>query len=246
MPRFNVNFAKLNIEINSIYDYTQKFCKDYITDAPAQFSVTATEEMIDREIEISEYNPSRPYAESICIYREIAEKLPLYDRIVFHGAVISYGDKGYLFTAPSGTGKTTHIRLWRKFLGKAVDVVNGDKPLLHITDEGVTAYATPYAGKEGYQNHSSIKLGGICIIGRGTENTIERISPSDHLMKIMNQTYRPTGTEAAIKSLELLDKLLTSVPIYSLHCDMSEEAVKCSFEALTGLDYNERKAENED
>ena len=235
MPEFNVEFAKLNIRINCKYDYTYKYCKDYITDGEPVFTVSPDDEAIDREIEISEFTPSRAYAESICVYREISEIIPRYNRIIFHGAVISYNNNGYIFTAPSGTGKTTHISLWKKYVD-GVEIVNGDKPLLQIEDK-VTAYATPYAGKERYENHSFADIKAICIIQRGKVNKIRRVESGEVLTQLMSQLYLPEDAEATIRTLDLLDKLVRLVPLYVLECDISEEAVKTSFEALTGESY---------
>lgn len=236
MEKFNVEFAKLNIEVNCNYGYTRRFCRDYLTESPADFSITVSEGEVKEEVESSPYNPRPDYAESICVYREIAKQLPFFNRMVFHGAVISYNGKGYLFTAPSGTGKTTHISLWQQYI-ENVDIVNGDKPILHIENKEAEAFATPYSGKEGYQNHSSIMLGGICLIKRGAENKIERVSAGTILTEIMNQIFLPYEADAVVKTLELLDSLLTSVPVYVLECNISEDAVKTSFEALTGEKY---------
>lgn len=245
MTDFVMDIAGLSVLAHCHFDFTYRFCREYLTDKEPDFSVSVTEEEIRQEIEISPYNPSAPYAESICIYREIAEKLPFYDRCVFHGAVISYDGRGYIFTAPSGTGKTTHISLWQKYLD-GVEIVNGDKPVLHITKDCVTAYATPYAGKEGFQNHSSAELCGICLIEQAKENSIRQLDASECLMRIMGQIYRPFTTEGVVKTLDLLDKMLKRVPIYVLGCDISEDAVRCSFEAMTSLSFDERKKCYED
>ncbi|MBQ9531155.1 MAG: hypothetical protein IJR70_03680 [Eubacterium sp.] len=235
--KFCVNFSNLNIKVNSIYEYAYNFCREFICDEnQIDFEVETTEEKIDAEINSVDFNPPRGYAESICIYREIAEKLPIYNRCVFHGAVLEYKQKGYLFTAPSGTGKTTHIRLWKKFLGDSVEIVNGDKPILHIEENNVTAFSTPYAGKENYHNLSSVKLSGICIIKRGKENKIERVNPGDYISEIIAQIYMPFEPAQSIKTLELLDTLLKSVPLYVLYCDISEEAFKTSYGELVNED----------
>ncbi len=233
---FSVNFSNLNIKINSKYDYVYNFCRDYLSEETPDFAVETTDEKIDNEIASVDFEPSRGYAESICIYREIAERLPEFNRCVFHGAVIEYNKKGFLFTAPSGTGKTTHIRLWKKFLGDSVEIVNGDKPILQIEEDGVTAWATPYAGKEKYQNHSSVKLSGMCLIKRGKENRIEKVNAGEHITEIISQIYMPYEPLQSIKTLELLDRLLKEVPLYVLHCDISEEAFKTSFGALVNED----------
>ena len=164
----------------------------------------------------------------------------MYDRMVFHGAVIAYKGKGFLFTAPSGTGKTTHISLWKKYLD-GVDIVNGDKPILQIKEDTVTAYATPYAGKEGFQNHGSTELHAICFIHRGEKNTIRRVTTGEILTELMHQVYLPKDAQALMKTLDLLNGLCSAVPVYVLECDISEEAVRTSCEALTGEPYQGRE-----
>lgn len=232
MYKFTIEFAKLNIEVNCNYEYTKSFCRDYISTKKPDLSISVSEEEIDEEISVSPYNPARDYAESICVYREIAKMLPYYNKCVFHGAVIDYKNNGFLFTAPSGTGKTTHIRLWKKYI-EGVEIINGDKPILSLENDHFFAYATAYAGKEGYENHGFTKLKAICLLKRGITNKIYRLSSSECLNEIVKQTYMPDNAEAIIKTIDLLDSLLKSLPVYCLECDISKEAVKCSFEGLT-------------
>lgn len=241
---FTMNMAGLTVTVHCLYDYTERFCREYLCDGTPDFEVRTSEADIDAEIAVSPYHPKPGYAESICVYRKIAEQLPLYNRMVFHGAVIAFKGSGYLFTAPSGTGKTTHIRLWEKYLD-GVEIVNGDKPVLHLENGTVTAYATPYAGKEGYQNHGSTPLKTVCFIHRGTENRIRRVTTGEILTEMMHQVYLPKDTQAMLGTLDMLNTLCTTVPIYLLECDISEEAVQTSFEALTGETY-ERTDSNED
>lgn len=244
MQKFNVEFAKLNIEVNCEYDYSYGFCKDYLCEGKPDFSVSVKSEDIDREIAESPYNPKRGYAESICVYREIAKALPQYHRMVFHGAVISYNGNGYIFTAPSGTGKTTHIMLWKKYID-GVDIVNGDKPIISVTQDSVTAYATPYAGKERFQNHSSTGVRALCLIKRGKQNKITRVKPGDYLSDIIRQMYLPEDPVAVMNSLDLLDLMLKKLEVYVLECDISEEAVRCSFEAMTKEKFVPKEKNNE-
>lgn len=236
MQKFNIELAGLVIEVNCHYPYTEHYCREYLTDQQADFAVTVSEEEIEQEIAVSPYEPKPAYAESICVYRAIANRLPLYNRAVFHGAVISYRGNGYLFTAPSGTGKTTHIRLWQQYV-EGVDIVNGDKPILRVENGEAEAYATPYAGKERYENHGSILLNGICLLHRGEQNRIRRVTTGEVLGEIVKQLYIPKEEEPVIKTLELLNTLMTTIPVYLLECNISEEAVKTSFEALTGEEY---------
>lgn len=236
--KFIVELADKYIEINSVHDELKNFFKDYlITDVTPDFSVSLSKEDILAEQEATSENQFSPtYLETLALLRKLAEILPSYSRILMHGASISYNDHAYLFTAPSGTGKSTHIRLWKKYLGDDVKIVNGDKPFISLEDEPLI-YGSPWAGKENWHRNCKMPLKGICFVQRGTTNSIQRIVASDCLPLLFKQVYLPADTLAAGLTLELVDTLLKKVPLYSLTCDMSEDAVKCSFEALTGLSY---------
>ena len=233
--KIQICLAGIPITVYSDSGYMADFCRDYMTDERPLFSVNTTKEAVMAEVENAPEPTTYNYAEALCLYREMAEKLPLYDRAVFHGAAIEYGGKAYLFTAPSGTGKTTHISLWRRFLDEKVDIINGDKPILHVSKNGITVYGTPYAGKEGWQRNASAPLAGICILSQGRDNRIER-AESGVFAKLLQQTYRPRNKDAMRKTVSLV-KELCRVPCYSLSCDISEQAVKVSFEALTNEQY---------
>lgn len=236
--KFIVGLADKYIEINSVYDALRNFFKDYlVTDVTPDFSVSLNQEDISAEQEMTSENQFSPtYLETLALLRKLAEILPSHNRILMHGASISYNEHAYLFTAPSGTGKSTHIRLWKKYLGDDVKIVNGDKPFISLEDEPVI-YGSPWAGKENWHRNCKMPLKGICFVQRGTTNSIRRIEASDCLSLLFKQVYLPADTLAAGLTLELVDMLIKKVPLYVLTCDMSEDAVRCSFEALTGLSY---------
>ena len=137
-------------EINSIYEQVHNYCADYQTDEKADYYISITQADIDFERKKSDreralegntdVDYSDSYLEQLAVYRKIAEKMIDYNTILFHGSVIAVDGEAYLFTAKSGTGKSTHTRLWRKYLGKKAVMVNDDKPLLKNTAEVMTAY----------------------------------------------------------------------------------------------------------
>ena len=116
-------------------------------------------------------------------------------------------------------------------------IVNGDKPILGFDGGNFIAYGTPWMGKEGRGENTSIPLKGLCFIEQATENSITKLSPSETTMRLFNQILLPTDEVNATKTLELVDKLIATVPAYVLKCDISEEAVKTSFQAMTGKKY---------
>lgn len=242
MNRIVIKLAEIPIEIYSGSGFMTDFCRSYLSDQSPLFSVKTDKEAVKREMENAEEPTAYEYAEAVCLYREIAERLPIYDRVVFHGASIEYGGKAYLFTAPSGTGKTTHISLWRKCLGEKVDIINGDKPILHLTQHGFTVYGTPYAGKEGWQRSVSAPLGGICILSQAKSNKIEK-TENGQFRFLLSQTYRPKNKTAMQNTVQII-KALCNVPCYNLLCDISEQAVRLSFEALTNEKYEGKANDN--
>lgn len=244
--RFNIKLADLLIEIHPRYPTLKEFCKDYICKeepSDAQIMVQITDREIEAEQEKAEEEYSPQYLETLATLRQIADQMPEYNRLLCHGAVITWKDKGYMFTAPSGTGKSTHIAQWRKYLGEDVQIVNGDKPLMKVTEEEIRLYGTPWAGKERWQKNRSTRLDGICILQQAKENTIRRLSSVEALPMLIRQLYFTDNTTYAGKTLELLDILLRNVPVYLLECDISREAVRCSFEALTGTPMPEEQEE---
>lgn len=176
---------------------------------------------------------------SLALHSSVARQLPSEDCFIFHSAAISYRERGVLFAAPSGTGKTTHISLWKKNLGNDVSIINGDKPIIRINQwEGsggcAMAYGSPWAGKEGWQTNAKVVVDSIVFIDRGDRNTIEQVSPDRVLERAMRQTYFPPSGVAKVQTLELLGKLLSSVRLFILSCDMTDGAFKASYEGLFG------------
>ena len=237
---FNVKLADKYIQIESNSMELKDFFKNYLTETDnPEFSISCTQEEILAEQEDVDISFSYDYLETLAVLRKLSDILPSKNRLLIHGASISYQGKAYLFSAPSGTGKSTHIRLWRKYLGTDVDIVNGDKPFVAIEEE-VHIYGTPWAGKENWQKNCRFPLAGICFLQRGTKNSIRELSPAEVLPLILKQVYMPKNPFTVAQTLDLIDQLLKRVPCYLLSCDISEEAVCCSFEKLTKISYPQK------
>jgi len=235
-------FAEKNIEITSVLEYVHKYCSGYESDEPVDFYAETNEEDIENEKEITrkeyefEGKPVPAYSdgvyESTAVYRKIADKMPDYDSFVFHGSVIAVDGEGYLFTAKSGTGKSTHTRLWREHFGERAVMVNDDKPIIKVTDDGVTVYGTPYNGKHRLGTNISVPLKAICILERGEKNEIVRIGKSDAYAMLLQQVYRPKDALQMAKTLRLIDEMADSVRLYRLACNMDIEAAKVAYSTM--------------
>ncbi len=229
------------VKVTSIYAEVHEYCTDYLTDEPADYSITITQADIDFEREKSaredeiEGIPTRhfldSYLEELAVYRKIAEKMLDFDTVLFHGSVVAVDGVGYLFTAKSGSGKSTHTRLWREYFGERAVMVNDDKPLLHIADT-VTAYGTPYNGKHRLGTNTSVPLKAICILTRAEDNHIEPITREQAYTMLLQQVYRPADMLKMAKTLALVDRLADSVKLYKLGCNMDISAAQVAYEGM--------------
>lgn len=232
------------IEITSIYNEVHTLCRDYICEQTPDFKIETSQPDIDYEREKSAMEDKKEglpirnfpdsYLETLAVYRKIAENLLAYDTILFHGSVIAVDGIGYLFTAKSGTGKSTHTRLWREYFGERAVMVNDDKPLLQITENGVITHGTPWDGQHHLSENISVPLKAICILRRAEENHIERISKSMAFPMLLQQAYRPQNVLKMQKTLDTLDRISDTIALYKLGCNMEIEAVETAYHAMKG------------
>ena len=240
MPQFSIQLAQNRILVNALFDSTKVFCKEYLCESEgADFSVSITPKDIEYEKKKSAEEdaamgiPTRSfkdeYLETLAVYRKICDQMPERDTFLFHCSAIAVDGKAYLFTAPSGTGKSTHTRLWREVFGDRAVMINDDKPLLRVTSDPVLVYGTPWDGKHRLSTNTVAPVAGICLVERGEENGIERIAKEEAFPRLLQQTYRPQSPVALMKTMELLDAVASNVPLYKLRCNMEPEAARVAY-----------------
>lgn len=233
------------ILVNSLYAYIEDYCKDYIYTGSRdiEFCVDVYESDIEYErnksrqedikegIKIREFDNA--YLETLAVYRKICKCLLDKNIILFHGSVVSVDGVGYLFTAKSGTGKSTHTRYWCEYFKDRALMINDDKPLIEIKDDCVIAYGTPWDGKHRLSNNTKVKLKSICILNRGEDNSITKVNSSDVYSILLQQVNRPIDDiEGMYKTLNLIDKLCIRAEFYSMNCTMNIEAAKVAYEGM--------------
>lgn len=155
-----------------------------------------------------------------------------YEGFMLHSSAVVYDGKAYLFSAPCGTGKSTHTSLWCEYFGAEAFILNDDKPALRFIGDELIAYGTPWSGKTDKQKNVSAPVAGIAFIEQAEENSIERLDPKTALLNIFSQTVRPGIMEKMDNLAVISDKLLKTVPVYALKCNMETDAVKVAYEAM--------------
>ena len=242
MTDFTIALAGKKIRICGLYDYAREYCGDYLTEGEPDVTVTVTPGDIayeqarsarEDEVEgIPVRQFSEDYLETLAIYRKIVEKLLAYDILLFHGSAISVDGEGYLFTAKSGTGKSTHTRLWRQRFADRCITVNDDKPLLWVTQDAVLVCGTPWDGKHHLSTNTMVPLKAIVRLERGERNEIEPLSVSAAMPTLLQQSYRPSDPAALSRLLILLDRMTKKIGLYRLKCNMDPEAAQVAYDGM--------------
>ena len=157
-----------------------------------------------------------------------------YDGLLLHSSAVMMDGEAYLFSAPSGTGKSTHTQLWLQVFGDRAKILNDDKPAMRLENGVWYAYGTPWSGKYDYSVNTKVPLAGICILSRGDDNRILPYGGAKAIHDILTQTIRSSDADAMIKLLELLDQLVTAVPVWKMECTPDPEAARVAYRAMSG------------
>lgn len=233
---FLFSVAGLNVRVNNLYPETEEKCAAYkiAPDSAYDLSIGMTPEQIRAAQEFmkktcrEELSPGKAEAEFIHmdLYRQLFE----FDAFRMHGVAIEKGGNAYIFTAPSGYGKTTHASLWEKAFDDA-RIINGDNPIMRLRDGVFYAYGSPFCGKEGYNVNTCAPLKGICYLQRSKENRIERMEPTMAFGQLMHEyeAYAHRQMEQAIK---ICSQLVEQVSVYRLFCNREMEAARIAFEGM--------------
>ena len=233
------------LEIRSIHREVHNMCADYSVE-PADIEVSITTTQVDIKWEEKKSDSSRAYEglppykftdsylETLAVYRKLVDALSSKDILLVHGSAIAVDGAAYLFTAKSGTGKSTHTQLWmQEFANRAV-MINDDKPLLRISDDGVTIYGTPWDGKHHRSNNVKYPLKAICIVNRGLANHIAKTDAESAFPLLWQQTYRSANPQIIPRTLALVQRLSSNVALYNLHCNMHHDAAIVAYNGMNG------------
>lgn len=148
----------------------------------------------------------------------------LRDAMVLHSSFIDWNGKGILFTAPSGTGKSTQADLWVKY--QNAEIINGDRTVLRMSKHGWQASGLPYAGSSDIFRNESREMEAIVVLRQGAENEIRRLKPIEAFRYIYSEVVIRSWDEAYQGKLtDLITDLVLNVPIYMLKCLPDEGAV---------------------
>ena len=244
---YRMAIAGIRIEVECLYRRSAFLCKDFFCgfDKPDIIIRTSMNE-IEKSLSIMRETLkvddcfrgiiSADYGEieSSIVCFKTAESLLDFDSILFHAAAVAYNNKAYLFSAPSGTGKTTHIRKWLEYLPVSF-VVNGDKPFIKLSSEfpQPLACGSPWAGKENMYTNTMVPLKSIIFMERAANNHIEQIAFTEAFPLILQQVYRPDDEAKMRKTLHLVQRLNPMVTFWRFRCNnFKDDCFDVAYNAL--------------
>lgn len=222
--------AGLTVEMDS-FGRTVKQAEPYLIDHVGRADVVienATDEFVARYPEITRDN-----SEYVFTGTSFYKQLIGFGGILLHSSAVVVDGRAYLFTAPCGTGKSTHTSLYLCEFGERAYILNDDKPAIRFEDGAFYAYGTPWSGKNDLSANARAPIAGICIINRAEKNEISRIGGKDAIFGIYSQTLRPQSAKYMEKVLSTIEKMIEIIPIWSLKCNMDPEAARLSYEAMS-------------
>ena len=241
MNIFRIKVADVVVEIESIYNTSQYYCRHFLTSDSPNFKVSISPKDIEYERMMLIPDCNNEYIrddqlELSSIHRKISNEIVKFDVFLMHAAAITLDGKAYLFTAKSGTGKTTHILKWLKEV-RGSNVINGDKPFISMKNEP-TVFSSPWSGKEGLFLNVSSSIEAIVFLERNDNNYIEKLSFNKAYPLLYQYVYKPTDANGMKKTLTMIKNMNGKVSFYSFKINnFKNDCVQVAYNALVnGLD----------
>ena len=233
MINFKIKIANIVFEINAFNETTKKYCAKFINEDKPNYVITMTEQDLINESTNSENGKVYVNEEISALYRKIADLLVEDNIIVFHGSSFKVNEQGYIITARSGVGKSTHVKLLERYIGDDFAYINDDKPLLKMDDENIIIYSSPWNGKERRGNNNNAPLKAIIFLARGIDNTYKLLNNKEDIyFRLLSQAYLPKEKAKREKALKIIDKMVKNINFYEINVNMDIDAAKMTYEKI--------------
>ena len=228
--------AEMNIAVDARFEQTREYLRDYLVDSEDyELFIAVTDEMLEHERSLNLQIHGTPFTSSLCeavaVLRVICDYIINRGGFFLHCSCLRIDGKAVIFTAPSGTGKSTHAALWRRHFGDRVEMINDDKPLVRERDGQFIIYGTPWNGKHGIGSNISAPIAAVFFLEQAKENSVRRLGAFSALSLLLQQTVLPTKREDMSALLDMLGRLIEHTPMFKLGCNISDEAAVTAYSA---------------
>ena len=245
MNAVTIEIAGIPAEIRCRYPGNVRFFSEYVTDKAPMFTVEVTDEHIEQaRANYARMDDARgwkrlhredAFLENNAIHALLAEALLEHGVLLLHGSALCMDGQGIVFVAKSGTGKSTHTRLWREVYGDRVLMINDDKPMVRIVDGKAYVYGTPWNGKHHLSTNAGAPLAAVVRLERDETNRVEPLSPTDSYSLLIRHSYRSEDPLIMARIMELEKQLLSATSFWHLGCNMDPESARVACEGILQL-----------
>ncbi len=240
-----IEIAGVTARILCRFPENYAFLLPYQTEKAPEITVEITPEDVEFSLaHMARYfrEPSVPYSdeflENVSIQNVLSKRLLEFNVLALHGSALCMDGEAIIFTAPAGTGKSTHARFWRETFGDRVWMINDDKPMIRIENGKALVYGTPWDGKHHLSRNASAPLKAIVKLERDEENHIEPMKRADAFQVLMTHgvctrrgPMRLSGT-AKLRAMALETALLNTAEFYRLGCGLDPDAARIAWEGI--------------
>ncbi|MCD7722065.1 MAG: hypothetical protein LUI09_07530 [Prevotellaceae bacterium] len=152
--------------------------------------------------------------------------------LLMHSSVIRHQGKGYLMTAPSGTGKSTHTWLWYKNI-PGCDLINDDNPIVRILEGVPTVFGSPWSGKTRCYRNVSAPVGALVRIRQAKRNEIRRLGVAEAMAVLLPAVTSMKWDEGIYRATcDTIAQLIESTPVYELSCLPDADAARLCYSTI--------------
>lgn len=223
--------AGLKVEMEPKYDRLIRQGAAYVSSGTPVMRVEPDSEDLGR---VALDIPSAEEQEYICCGAAFCRSIIEHGRFFLHASAVVYEGAAYLFSAPSGTGKSTHTALWRELFPNSY-ILNDDKPVIWPEKERITVWGTPFSGRTDLQVNRGVPLKGICFLKQDIENQIRQMTEAEALALMLNNTWRPRYSHGMERLLDMIEQVVIRSKAYELRCTKESDAAKLSYSVMKGM-----------
>lgn len=216
----------INTEIINIYKVKDKFIHEFYSapgEKPYGWLIPVTESYYEVRY-IKGLEKYITYSGNVMQAINIEQLLNKKNAFILHSSFVKWNNKGILFSAPSGTGKSTQADLWEKY--ENAEIINGDKAGIRKIDNKWMAYGLPFAGSSAIFKNKKAEIDRIIVLKKGKENKLTKLSPREAFIKIYSETTVHTWDKEFQENIaNMITDLVQSVPVYQYECLPDKSAV---------------------
>lgn len=175
---------------------------------------------------------TRKYALDTSLMLAYAFASSKFETLLVHASAVVYEGKGYLFLGRSGTGKSTHSRLWIENIIGA-ELLNDDNPILRIENGEAYAYGSPWSGKTRCYYNKRVPIRGIIRLKQSPRNRITSLTGINGYASLLPSCSGMKWDKGMSATLhETISKVIGHVAMYHLECRPDAESAHLCYETV--------------